>query len=151
MRATYRVLAWIIAIEVVVQAAVLAWAVFGLGAWIDGGGVLDKATLESEGASFPEVLGYIVHGINGEIVIPVLSLALLVVGFLAKLPGGVRWAGIVFGLVVVQALLGVFAHGIPALGLLHGIGALAIFMVAMLAVRAAAPATRPTTPVDARV
>ena len=43
MRATYRVLAYLLALEVVVQAAAIAWAVFGLTAWIEGGGVLDKA------------------------------------------------------------------------------------------------------------
>ena len=49
MRATYRVLAFIIAVEVVVQAAMMAFAAAGLFIWIDkDGGVLDKATLDAE-------------------------------------------------------------------------------------------------------
>ena len=48
MRATYRVLAYLLALEVVVQAAAIAWAVFGLSTWVENGGVLDKASLESD-------------------------------------------------------------------------------------------------------
>ena len=40
MRTVYRVLAWLVAAEVLVQAAAITWAVFGLGQWIQGGGVL---------------------------------------------------------------------------------------------------------------
>ena len=50
MRMVYRVLAYLIAGEVVVQAGAIAFAFFGLGAWIDGGGVLDKAAMESDRA-----------------------------------------------------------------------------------------------------
>ena len=55
MRATYRVLAYLLALEVVVQAAAIAWAVFGLSTWIEDGGVLDKAGMESEGTAFDGV------------------------------------------------------------------------------------------------
>lgn len=137
MRTAYRVLAYLVAIEVVVQAGAIAWAYFGLGKWIEDGGVLDKATMESEGDGFPEVLGFIVHGINGQMVVPLLALILLVVSFFAQVPKGVQWAGSVFGLVALQVLLGTFAHGIPALGLLHGFNALALFTVAVIAGRRA--------------
>lgn len=73
--------------------------------------------------------------INGQMVIPALAVLLLVASFFAKLPGGVRWAGIVVGAVVVQVLLGLFAHGLPALGLLHGINALIVFSTAVVAAR----------------
>lgn len=126
MRTAYRVLAYLVAFEVVVQAGAIAWAYFGLGKWIEEGGVLDSATRESGGDGFPEVLGFIVHGINGQLVVPLLALVLVVVAFFAKVPKGVRWAGSVFGLVVLQVLLGIFGHGAPSLGLLHGINALAL-------------------------
>ena len=64
MRTTYRVLAWILALEVVVQAAAIAWALFGLTTWIDGGGVLDAAAIEAE-VQFDGVVGFMVHGMNG--------------------------------------------------------------------------------------
>jgi hypothetical protein len=41
MRTTYRVLAYLVALEVAVQAAAIAFAVFGLGLWIEDGGTLD--------------------------------------------------------------------------------------------------------------
>ena len=69
MQTTYRVLAWILALEVVVQAAAIAWALFGLSAWIQGGGVLDQASMES-GVEFDGVVGFMVHGMNGTIIVP---------------------------------------------------------------------------------
>ena len=131
MRTAYRVLAWLIAVEVVVQAAAISWAIFGLGKWVEGGGVLDKSVLESDASAFPEDLGFAVHGINGQMVIPVLALALLVVSFFAKLPRGVALAGGVVGLVALQVLLGML-HA-PALGLLHGANALLLFGLAVTA------------------
>jgi hypothetical protein len=144
MRTAYRVLAWLIAAEVVVQGAAIAWAVFGLGKWVEAGGVLDKAVMESQGTAFPEELGFAVHGINGQMVVPVLTLALLVVAFFAKLPRGVALAGAVVGLVVVQVLLGMLGHGVPVLGLLHGATALVLFAAAVVAARVA---SRPVGPV----
>jgi hypothetical protein len=133
MRTAYRVLAWLVAAEVLVQGAAIAWAIFGLGKWVEGGGVLDKAVMESQGTAFPEELGFAVHGINGQMVVPVLALLLLVVAFFAKLPRGVALAGAVLGLVVVQVLLGMLGHGLPALGA----AALVLLAVAVIAARAA--------------
>jgi len=90
MRTVYKVLAYLVAVEVAVQAMVMVFAVAGLGKWVDGGGVFDKAVFESEQSPFPEVVGFIVHGINGSMVIP----------------GGVKWAGLVLLLVAVQITLG---------------------------------------------
>lgn len=134
MRTTYRVLAWILAAEVVVQAAAIAYALFGLSAWIQGGGTLDQASMESD-VWFDGVAGFIVHGINGQIVVPLVALVLLVISFFAKLPRGVAYAGALFGMVVLQVLLGMFARGLPALGALHGALALGILVVAILAAR----------------
>ena len=137
MRMAYRVLAWLIAAEVLVQAAAISWAIFGLGRWIQSGGVLDKAGMESAASSFPEETGVAVDGINGQVIVRVLALLLLVVALLAKLPGGVALAGGVVGLVALQVLLGMLGGGVPALGLLHGLNALVLFTVAVVAARRA--------------
>lgn len=138
MRTAYKVLAWLIAAEVMVQAAAIVYAIAGLGIWIDqDGGVLDKATMESEGTPFPEIVGFMIHGLNGQMIIPVLALILMIVSFFAKVPGGVKWAGFVLLAVVVQVLLGMFLHEVSALGMLHGINALILFgLAAMAGVRA---------------
>ena len=47
MRTTYRVLAGAIALLVVIQAAMIAYAIGGLFTWIDAGNTLDKAVIES--------------------------------------------------------------------------------------------------------
>jgi hypothetical protein len=138
MRTVYRVLAWLVAVEVLVQAAAISWALFGLGKWIEGGGVLDKSVMESEVSAFPQETGFMVHGINGEMVVPALALLLLVVAFFAKVPRGVALAGGVVGLVALQVVLGMLGHGIPGLGLLHGANALALFAVAVVAARRSA-------------
>ena len=107
MRTAYKVLAYLVAAEVAVQAMVMVWGIAGLGKWVDGGGVFDKAVIESEGTPpFPEVAGIIVHGINGLFVIPGLALLLLIVSFFTKVRGAIKWAVIVFVLVVVQGQLG---------------------------------------------
>lgn len=134
MRATYRVMAFLIVGLVMVQAAAIVFADFGFNEWIDQGGVLDKATMEAAMESgeipFAGVYGYIIHGLAGQFLIPLVALVLLV-SFFAKVPKGVLLAGIVFGLIVFQVILAL--SGIPALGALHGINALAIFAMAMVA------------------
>ena len=116
MRTVYRVLAWIIAVEVLLQAAAITYAVFGLGKWIQEGGVLDKSVMESEVSAFPEEVGFMVHGINGQMIVPVVAVLLLIVSFFAKVPRGVVLAGTVVGLVALQVVLGMFAHDIPVAG-----------------------------------
>lgn len=134
MRATYRVLAHFISILVAVQAAFIAWAISGLGKWVSEGGVLDAAAFESEETLFPEVLGFMLHGMNGTMLIPLVALVLLIISFFTKVPGASRWAALVFLLVGVQILLGISARGgLPALGALHGINALLLFTAALVA------------------
>jgi hypothetical protein len=135
MRSTYRALAYTIAVEVVVQAAAIAYAMFGLGKWIDDGGTLNKAIMDDPNASFTGAVGFAIHGINGEMLIPLLALVLLVVSFFAKVSGGPRWAGTILALVVIQVLLGLFGLSAPLLGPLHGINALILFSVAFMAGR----------------
>jgi hypothetical protein len=131
MRMVYRVLAYLVAAEVAVQAIVMVFAIAGLGKWVDGGGVFDKAVLEGARESgetpFPEVIGFMIHGINGMLVIPALALLLVISSFFTRVHGAVRWAGLVLLLVLLQVTLGLLGHGIPIVGGLHGLNALLLF------------------------
>ena len=62
---------------------------------------------------FPGVGGFAIHGINGTMIIPIVVLLLLIVSFFAKIPGGVKRAAILFGLVALQVFLGIFSHSVP--------------------------------------
>lgn len=150
MRTAYKILAYAVALEVVVQAAAMVWAIAGLGIWVDEGGVFDKALMESEEMPFTEIIGIIVHGINGMLVIPVIALLLLICSFFARVPGGVKWAGLVLVLVVLQIALGLFGHSVAAIGALHGVNALVLFSAAVhTARRASAPAGAHEAPAEA--
>ena len=46
-------------------------------------------------------------------IIPLIVILLLIVSFFAKVPGGVQFAAIIFGLVALQVFLGIFSHSIP--------------------------------------
>ena len=147
MRTAYKVLAYLVAAEVAVQAMVMVWAIAGLGKWVDGGGVFDKAVIEGSietGATpFPEVFGILIHGINGTFVVPGIALLLLIASFFTKVRGAIKWAVIVFVLVVAQGQIGFLGHEFPLAGALHGLNALALFGVALYAgrrLRATAPA-----------
>jgi hypothetical protein len=132
MRSVYRVFAYLIAAAVAIQAASIAFAVFGLVSWIEGGGTLDKAAIESDSTHFAGDAGFMWHGIGGTMVIPLLALLLLIFSFFAKVPGGVKWALYVLVAVIVQVGLGIFAHSVSGLGALHGIVALGLFAVAFM-------------------
>ena len=147
MRSTYRTLAYLVAAEVVLQAAFIAWAVFGLSHWVDGGGTLDKRVLDDTSTwHFTEERGFMFHGINGQMLIPLLSLALLVVAFLWKAPGAVRNAAILLVLVVLQVVLGMAGEDVPFLGALHGLNALLVLGAAVMAARMAGTAHRQVEP-----
>ncbi|MGM1030333.1 MAG: hypothetical protein ACQEWM_10800 [Actinomycetota bacterium] len=139
MRTTYRVLAFIICGLVGLQAASHAWASAGIAMFLAEGGTVDFA---SEGPPpFPEALGLMIHAMNGMYAIPIVALALLVVAFLAKIPGGVMRAVIVLVLVALQVTLGMLGHSLTALAFLHGLNAVALFGVALWAgMRAGRPA-----------
>ena len=85
MRTAYRVLAFAIAALVAVQAAAIGYAVFAQLSWIENGGTLDKASIDSA----PGTSAYIFHALDGGVVL-LLSLALLIVSFFAKIPRGVE-------------------------------------------------------------
>jgi hypothetical protein len=141
MRTAYKVLAYLVAAEVAVQAMVMAWFIAGLIKWVLNGGVLDMS-IEIEGTPpFPEIFGIVVHGINGIFVVPALALLLLIVSFFTKVRGGIKWAAIVFVLVIVQGLLGGVAHNFTLAAALHGLNALALFASALYAGRRLRAAT----------
>jgi heme A synthase len=138
MRQTYRVVASLIALGVLVQAAAIAFGWFQVIADVENGAVLDQnAELNA---------GHIVHGMNGMYVLPLLGLVLLGVSFAAakSVPAARKWAGIVFGLIVLQVVLAFVAFGAPIVGALHGINALLVLGSAVRAAmltRSALPAS----------
>ncbi len=143
MRKTYQILGNTIAALVVVQAAMIAWAFFGLTQWIsEDGGVLNKQALECTDCSgrFTAEWGFMFHMfIVGLLAIPLVTLALLVVSFFAKVPGGVKYAAILVGLVVLQVIvLPMLSREVGSVfGALHGANALVILGVALMAAKRA--------------
>ena len=133
MRGVYRFFAGLIALEVLVQAAAIAYGVFGLAKWVDDGATLDKAKFESDTTSFQGLGGLMVHGMNGMMIIPIIGLLFLIVSFFAKVERGILLAALTFLAIIVQVVLGLSAHSVPALGILHGPNAIIIFGLAVTA------------------
>ena len=148
MKSVYRVLAYVVAALVAFQSAVVVFAIFGLFSYVEGGGVLDASSQQN--TSFTGDIGFMLHGIGGTLVIPLVGLLLLISSFFAKIPGGIKWALIVAAAIIVQIAMGLFAFGAPVLGLLHGLNAMVLFGVAVTAAMrvrratAAAPASPAT-------
>lgn len=134
MRQVFRTLAYIVAFGVMFQAAVMVYAIAGLGLYIERGGVLDAAAMEQSQAgqpAFAEEIGFMLHGMNGMMVMPALALLLLITSFFAHVRGAWKWGLSVLLLVVLQIMLGIFGHSVPFLGALHGLNALILFSVAL--------------------
>ena len=151
MRTTYRVLAYAIAVEIAIQAMAVVWAVAGLGKWIMGGGVADASIIDSEVPAFPEVAGFMIHGINGTFVVPLVALSLMVLSFFTRQRRLIVVAVALFMGVVLQGQLGFLGHEFPAVGALHGLNALVIFALAMYAARGATIDRRADRPAKERV
>jgi hypothetical protein len=148
MRVVYRVIAYLIALAVALQAASVAMAFFGLGSWVDAGGVLDKSALES-GGSFTGEGGLAYHVTVGFFVIPALGLLMLISSFFTRSRGAIGWAGIVFGSIIVQVLLGGFAHTAYIIGAVHGLFAFVVLAAAVIAaMRMARAGTAPQPSVE---
>ena len=139
MRGAYRVLAGLIALGVLVQAAAVAGGWFGTINEIDDGATI---TEDYEGN-----LGHSVHGMNGMMIMPLLGLALFVISFFAKtVSNAVKFAGLTFLAIVVQIVLAFVAFGVPVVGALHGLNAFVVFGLALMCVRrASAPTATETT------
>ena len=145
MRQTYRVLATIIAVLVVIQAMMMVWTIAGLFDWIDEGGTLDKSVVEAwseEPPTFAGSFGFFWHSfIGGTILIPLMGLLLLIVSFFAKVPRGVVLALAIVVSIVVQYFAGTLAEpDMIYLGLVHGLNAVILFSLAVFAARSAAEA-----------
>jgi heme A synthase len=156
MRVGYKALAYAIAVDVAIQAALIVLAIGGLVKWVNDGNVFDKSVMETQDAPFPEAIGIPLHSLNGSVVIPVLALLLVIFSFFARVRGATRWALLVLALVLVQGTLGFLGHELPAVGSLHGINALLLFGTAVHAgrragARAAEPAAEALEPVADRV
>ena len=125
MKATYKTFAYLIALGVLVQAAAIALAWFMVINDLEAGGVFNK---DSEWN-----LGHSVHGMLGFTIMPIVGLLFLIVSFFAKVPGGIKWAGITFAVTIVQVVLAIVAFSTPAIGALHGVNALALLAVSAMA------------------
>ena len=124
------------------QALLIAFGAFALENNIDKGPVSDGDTT---GVTLHHSFAYVVV---------LFAVALLAVSFGAKVQHGVRWAAIPLGLVVVQFFLAYAAYSAAIVGVLHGLNALAIFAVALLAGRRvpkAAPVAEPSAAEEAPV
>ena len=130
MRSAYKFLAYAIDVLILLQAAVIAWAVFGLTKYVEDGHSISKSGLDGNKTLFSEENGFAIHGISGTTLIPLAALLLLIVSFFAKVPEGPKWAAMVFVGIVIQIVLGVLGHGVPALGFIHGFWALLLFWLA---------------------
>jgi len=133
MRKLYIGLAWTVAGAVVVQAAAIAFAFGGMLNLVSEGGVVDKALLESFQAAGVGEIGFLIHGLVGGVLIPLIALVLLVVSFFVRVPGARLWAAITLGLVALQVTLGFSITDVPYLGLIHGANALAVVAAASIA------------------
>ncbi|MEP7092071.1 MAG: hypothetical protein ABI776_18360 [Nocardioidaceae bacterium] len=134
MRATYRVLAILVPVIVVLQASFIALGVFGLGTWVKDGHNFTKDVLEHGGATGD--VGFALHGF-GAMATALVSLLLLAVSFFAKIDGGVKTATLLFLDMVLQWVLAFVAFSAWAVGILHGLNAFVMFGLAMNAVTAA--------------
>jgi hypothetical protein len=147
MRKAHQILAGLLAVEVVIQAMAIAYALAGLGKWIDDGNTLDKAVkkrIENGDVGFQGTGGFAIHGINGQMLIPLIAIALLVVSLLAakEIEGAGKRAGILLGMVVVQVILGMTSEDVVLLAPLHALNGFGIFAMAVVTARKAGePAT----------
>jgi heme A synthase len=121
VKQTYRALAGVIALGVIVQAAAIAFGWFDVISGLESGLVVDE--------NFEPNTGHMLHGIVGMYVMPLLGLALLIVSFLAAkaVPGARMWAAILFVAILLQVVLAIVAFSAPVVGVLHGANALIIF------------------------
>src|SRR5262245_10498832 len=147
MRATDRCLCGLTMLLVLVQSAAIAFGMFGVLSFVDGGDDYTKSISEGRPADAGGI-GMNIHSF-GAMAVALVAIILLIVSFFAKIDGGVKWAGIVFLTVLLQWVFALIAFGAPVVGLLHGINAFFIFGTAMTAmqhakaVEAPAPATAP--------
>ncbi len=59
----------------------------------------------------------------------------MIVSFFTKVDGGVKWAGYVLLVVVLQWVLAIVAFAVPVVGALHALNAMAVAGLASIAAR----------------
>jgi hypothetical protein len=150
MRKAHQILAYLLAAEVVVQAMAIAYALAGLGHWIDDGNTLTKQLIDDEDLHFQGVGGFAIHGMNGMMIIPLIAIIFLIVSLVAngQLPGAAKRGGILFGMVALQVFLGLTLHDVVVLAPLHALNGLGILFMAVHTGKQAA-ATDAAAPVAA--
>ena len=138
MRKLYSALAWIVAAGVVVQAASIAFGFGGMTAYVMDGGVVDKALMESQQATFTGDLGFSIHDLVGGLVMPLAAFALGVVSFFVRgVPRAKTLAWATFALVFIQGSAGYSITDLPYVGLFHGANALLVLALAIYTARQA--------------
>jgi hypothetical protein len=142
MKLAYRIIAYVISLGVALQAASIALAFSGLSAWISGGNTVTRAVLTAETGGFPGQGGLGFHEVLGMMIMPVLGLALLVLGFFVKLKGAVLWGGVVLGSIVLQIAFAELIRVAWVFGALHGLFAFAVLAFATVAATRVARADR---------
>ena len=95
-------------------AASISYGMFALIKWIERGGTLDQSTELTP--ALGGYTGFSWHATAGIFVLPVISLLFLISSFFAKVPGGIKWALIVFGVTVLQVALGLSPTRLPGWG-----------------------------------
>ncbi|MCW2817961.1 MAG: hypothetical protein JWR42_748 [Marmoricola sp.] len=126
MRAAYKALSHSIAGLVAVQAALIGLATAGLLHWVEDGHTLTPSAVKAENTGATGEIGFALHSGIGMILIPLLTIALVVVAFLLKEKAARTWAIALLVVVVVQVGLGSAAGAVPFLGLVHGLLALVV-------------------------
>jgi hypothetical protein len=145
MRTVYRVLAWVIAGLVIVQAAAIAFGFFGVIHYVEEGNDITPTSMEE--ATFTGLAGLIAHGIVGTMVIPLAALLLLVASFFSKVRRSTTFALLIIGDIVVQVVLAFSAFGAPVVGILHGANAFVLLVLAVVAARLRTPTAKAASPV----
>ncbi|MFJ6417682.1 hypothetical protein [Paeniglutamicibacter sp. NPDC091659] len=123
MRTSYKIIARLISLAVVIQAAVIAWSMFEAISFLQRG-------IMPEGPPFAAML----HGNIGMCVVPVLAIALVAVALLAH--AGLKWALLTLLAVALQIALAFVAFNASWVGMLHGINAFAVLALAEVAAHA---------------
>src|SRR4051794_38465651 len=124
MKSTYRVLAYVIAGLVVLQAVWIALSSFTAISAIESG----RTVGDDAGG-----IGGMLHGLGGMYAIPLVTIVLVVVSFFAGVTGGVKWALFILLAVVVQIVLAFLSFAIPQIGALHGLNAFVIIALSVIA------------------
>jgi hypothetical protein len=149
MRSAYKYLAHTIAGLVVVQAAAVAFAMFGLLYWVgEDDNTLTPSAVNDRSLDFNGSAGFDIHSL-GAIAVALVAIILLIVSFFAKVEGGVKWAGFVFLSVLLQWVFAIVAFSAPVAGVLHGGNAIVVFALALHAGRRVSASAVAATPAEA--